>query len=287
MSKYIFLSIALVLTVNLFRILLIILVSSFYKEDFKKNIELKPKIIIIESFVLIFLLAFSFWLIDCFFDSKYITVLFSLFFVSLIPSYDYILSPLKYLISKKEFRKNKKLEKIIKNKGFDYKIIILKGKIVNAYATGILPFSRTILIGKSLKKNMNEENLLSIIYHEIGHLKLNHLIKLYFINTLLSLLSFLVFFCRQYYLSTSQSEIYEPISIFALGVVIGILYWYIPGKIQYKLELEADYFASKIVGAKKYEEALIELDFLSNGDVSKGGTTNPNLKRRIKNIYKK
>lgn len=287
MTKYIFLSTALVLAVNLFRILLVILVSSFYKEDFKKNIELKPKIIIVESFVLIFLLAFSFWIIDYFFDSKYIIVLFSLFLVSLIPSYDYILSPLKYLISKKEFRKNKELETIIKNKGFNYKIIIIKGKIVNAYATGILPFSRTILIGESLKKNMTKENLLSIIYHEIGHLKLNHLVKLYFINTLLSLLSFLVFFYRQYYLSESQFEIYEPISIFALGLIIGILYWYIPSKIQYKMELEADCFASKIVGARKYENALIELDFLSNGDVSKGGRTHPNLKKRVENIYKK
>ena len=68
---------------------------------------------------------------------------------------------------------------------------------------------------------------------------------------------------------------------------VGLCFWYIPGKVQYKLELEADYFASKIVGAKEFEKALIELDSLSDGLVSKGGITHPKLLKRIKNIYKK
>lgn len=287
MNKYLFLSIALIIAINLIRLILIFLASKYYKEDFKKNIELKPKILFIESSVLILLLTSSFWFLDYYLNSKYIILLFSLFFISLIPSYDFILSPLKYIFSKRDYTRNNELENIIKKKGFDYKLIIIKGNIVNAYATGILPFSKTILIGENLKDRMTEENLLSIIYHEIGHLKLNHLAKLYFINTLLSLLSLIAFFTRQYFLEEVESTIYEPLSIFILGLFIGLGFWYIPGKIQYKLELEADYFASKVVGTKKFEKALTELDSLSDGSVSKGGITHPKLSIRIENIYKK
>lgn len=287
MGNYFFASILLILGINLIRVLLIVIASLSYKENFKKNIDLKPKILFVESSILALLFSFSFWLIDYYLNSKYLILLFSLFFVALIPSYDFILSPLKYIFSKNNYVRDTGLEKIIKNDGFVYNLIIIKGNIVNAYATGILPFSKTILIGESLKKNMTKESLLSILYHEIGHLKLNHLLKLYFINILLSLISFFVFFIRQYFLGEVESAIYEPISIFILGLLIGLLYWYIPGKIQYKLELEADYFASKIVSAEKYEKALIELDFLSDGDVSKGGITHPKLSKRIQNIYKK
>lgn len=288
MTKYLFSSIFLVLCINITRLLLILIVSLYYKENFKKNIELNPKTILIESYVLIFILSFSFWFLDYYLNSKYITLLFSLFFISLIPSYDFILSPLKYIFLKKEYARNNELESIIKNNGFNYNLVTIKGEILNAYATGVLPFSKTILIGENLKDKMTKENLLSIIYHEIGHLRLNHLTKLYFINILLSLLAFLAFFTRQYFLKeVVESTIYEPLSVFILGLFIGLCFWYIPGKIQYKLELEADFFASKIVGAEKYEKALIELDFLSDGDVSKGGITHPNLSRRIENIYNK
>ncbi len=189
---------------------------------------------------------------------------------------------------KKEYTRNNELELIIKNSGFNYKLVIIKGEMLNAYATGVLPFSKTILIGENLKNKMTKENLLSIIYHEIGHLKLNHLTKLYFINILLSLLAFLAFFTRQYFLKeVVEFTIYEPLSIFILGLFIGLCFWYIPGKIQYKLELEADFFASKIVSAKKYEKALVELDVISNGDVSKGAISHPKLSKRIEKIYKK
>ncbi len=286
MINYFFSSIVLIAGINFVRITLVVLASLYYKENIKRNIELKPKFLVLESLVLALLITFSFWLIDTYLDSSYTILLFSLFLISLIPSYDFIISPIKYIFSKKEYSKNQELEGIIKEKGFDYNVIIIKGNIVNAYATGVLPFSKTILIGENLKNKMTEEGLLSIIYHEVGHLKLNHLAKLYFVNTFLSLASLIAFFLRQYYLKGVESSIYEPLTIFVLGVIIGLFFWYIPGKIQYKLEFEADSFASKIVGVKKFEKALLELDAISDGDVAKGGITHPSLLKRIENIKK-
>lgn len=287
MIKYLLPSFILVLGINAVRLILIFSASLYYKKDFKKNIDIKAKTLFVESSIIIFLLTLSFWFIDYYLNSEYSILLFSLLFISLIPSYDFILSPLKYIFSKKKYLRNNELEKIIQEKGYDYNLIVIKGNIVNAYATGILPFSKTILIGETLKENMSKQNLLAIIFHEIGHLKLNHLAKLYFINTLLSLLSLIAFFTRQYFLQEVELTIYEPLSIFILGLFVGLCFWYIPGKIQYKLELEADFFASKVVGVKEFEKALIELDSLSDGLVSKGGITHPKLLKRIENIYKK
>jgi Zn-dependent protease with chaperone function len=287
MIKYLLSSFILVLGINIIKLILIFSASLYYKKDFKKSIYIKPKILFVETSILIFLLTLSFWFIDYYLNSEYSVLLFSLFFVSLIPSYNFILSPLKYIFSKKEYLRNNELEKIIQGKGYEYNLIVIKGNIINAYATGILPFSKTILIGQTLKENMSKQNLLAIIFHEIGHLKLNHLAKLYFINTLLSLLSLIAFFVRIFFLQEVKSTIYEPLSIFILGLFIGLCFWYIPGKIQYKLELEADFFASKVIGVKEFEKALIELDSLSDGLVSKGGITHPKLLKRIKNIYKK
>ena len=241
---------------------------------------------IMEFFSLSIIIAVAIWIIENYLILTNTKLLFSLFFISLIPSYNFIISPLKYLFSR-QYKKSRKFEEIIKKKGFDYNIIVITGNVMNAYATGILPFSKTILIGEKLKNNMTENNLLSIIYHEIGHLKLNHLAKNYFINIILSLISILIFFIREYYFGKEEFSVFEPLSIFILGLSIGICFWYIPGKVQYKSELEADYFASKIVGAENYEKALMELDLLSNGDVSKGGITHPKLSKRIENIYKK
>lgn len=287
MIKYLFFSLILIFTINLLKFLIVVLGSKIYKEKILENIDLQPKFLIFETFALSIILSISFWIIERYLFTSNAAILFSLFVIPLIPSYNFIFSPLIYLFSKAEHKKDENLEKIIKKEGYNYNIIIIKGNIINAYATGILPFSKTILIGEILKKNMTEESLLSVIFHEIGHLKLNHLVKLYFINIFLSLVSILAFFARQNYLENLQFTIFEPLSIFILGLFIGLCFWYIPGKIQYKLEFEADTFASSIMGSEKYEIALKELDLLSKGDVSKGGITHPNLLNRIKNIYNK
>lgn len=203
--------------------------------------------------------------------------------VTIIPTFLFALSPLKYLVYKKAYQSDTELEKIIQSKGFNYKVVIVKGKLNNAYATGVLPFIKIILIGEYLKENMSEKELLAIIYHEIGHLKLNHLIKLYIVSLVITIL-IVVFMIIKQQSNVDIPAVYEPFLIFGIGAFAGLLYWYIPGKIQYKFELEADSFASKIVGSENYKLALEKLDALSDGDVSKGGITHPPLSKRIDNI---
>ena len=140
-------------------------------------------------------------------------------------------------------------------------------------------------MGETLIEKMTEESVVALIYHEIGHLSLNHLFKLYLINLLLSAFCVLSFYIRWYLIKDLDAPFYlHGISVFILGALFGLLLWYIPGKVQYRLEMEADLFASKMVGVKNYEKALAELDALTGGDVSKGGITHPPLSKRIRHI---
>ena len=70
------------------------------------------------------------------------------------------------------------------------------------------------------------------------------------------------------------------------GLFGGLLLWYVSGKVQYKLELQADSFAAFVVGKENIISSLKQLDKLSDGDVSKGGISYPTLKKRIENINK-
>ncbi|SFE81836.1 M48 family metalloprotease [Thermoflexibacter ruber] len=52
---------------------------------------------------------------------------------------------------------------------------ILNKDLKNAFAMGIKPFKQVIEIGKPLIEQMKEEEQKTIILHELGHIKYNHL----------------------------------------------------------------------------------------------------------------
>jgi len=70
----------------------------------------------------------------------------------------------------------------------NYKILFTNLISTNAYATGIIPFYKIIIIGDNLKEKLNKAQLKAIIYHEIGHHENKHMLKLYFINVVLQTL---------------------------------------------------------------------------------------------------
>lgn len=201
--------------------------------------------------------------------------------VALIPSYHYILTPLKYLFLANRYCKHKSLTQFLKEKGYPYNVYVIEGNVTNAYATGVLPFSKTILIGEHLLKNMPPEEVKSILLHEVGHLRHNHLFKLYFLNLILVIASFLLFFIQQKVSFIVQIAIPELLMIAMTGAIIGLLFWYFLGKAQHYFEYQADQYAAKYGGAKCMIRALRTLDILSKGDVSKGGITHPPLTKRI------
>jgi len=77
---------------------------------------------------------------------------------------------------------------------------------------------------------------------------------------------------------------FTPLWIFIHGAGFGLFIILLPSIIQKRCEYSADAFAASMVGKEKYIKALIELDNLSNGLVSKGGLTHPTLKKRIDHI---
>jgi Zn-dependent protease with chaperone function len=84
-----------------------------------------------------------------------------------------------------------------------------------------------------------------------------------------------------------NSLFFDILSVGLTGALMGILFWHIPAKIQYNLELKADLYSAKLNGKNTLINALKKLDELSNGDVSKGGITHPGLEIRINNINRK
>ena len=65
--------------------------------------------------------------------------------LALINSYYFLIVPLRALFQKKKYLKNEEIESFLRNEGYSYRIRIIKGKIENAFATGIFPFTKTIL----------------------------------------------------------------------------------------------------------------------------------------------
>lgn len=131
--------------------------------------------------------------------------------------------------------------------------------------------------------NLSPNELLSIVLHEAGHLKLNHFYKLYLANLIVSAFSYFLFQFRSAYFS-GNSVFTDSLSVFLTGCFVGLLIYYIPGKFQYVFELQADSFSAVHNGKDNLKMSLTKLDELSNGDVSKGGVTHPTLDKRLLNI---
>ena len=248
---------------------------------FKKNkIKLITKRIIILLFYGI-LFIFLYWFLSLYKLETSSSIVINILLLTLIPTHSFIIEPIKYLFNKNDFYYYNLIpkESILS----EYRIKIIDKNLFNAYATGIIPFSKTILIGKQLIYNLDKNQLLSIILHEVGHLKLNHLLKLYILNLILTILSYILFYFFNIYYYC-KDNLLNLLFIFLIGCFMGFLFWFIPGKVQYKFEYQADSYASNLNGKENLKSALEKLDNLSGGKVSKGGITHPKLLNRIKNI---
>jgi Zn-dependent protease with chaperone function len=203
-------------------------------------------------------------------------------FASVISSYWFIINPLKYIFLNKKYHRDTELEEEFKLEGYNYKILFTNKISTNAYATGIIPFYKIIIVGENLKENLNKQQLKAIIYHEIGHHENKHILKLFFINVLLQTLFFLVFF-QVHKLHFSYS-IVEPLLVALTGAIVGLTFWVVPNKISYILEYQADNYSAKNYNKKAIIEALKKMDEISGGKLTKGNISHPNLEKRLKNI---
>lgn len=206
-----------------------------------------------------------------------LTIMMGILSVSIIPVSNYVIMPIYFTLSNKLEKLNIDIKTLTK-----YNIYVSDTVVYNAYATGVLPFSKSIIIGRKLIEQLDEEELNAILFHEIGHLEKNHIRKTFYYSLLISTIgvvtSFLFF---PFYKSTSFEVILiigHTIFFFCILMLLGT------SILQRRFELEADRYSGINFSKTSMIKALLKLDALTNGEVSKGGLAYPTLQTRIKSL---
>jgi len=145
----------------------------------------------------------------------------------------------------------------------------------NAAFTG-LGKTKRILLGDTLLDNYTEDEIETVIAHELGHYKNKHIIKNIFISTVSS---FLVFFLvsQLHNLSlkifgfSSVAEIASLPLLALWGSVIGLIQTPLSNMLSRKFEYEADQYA--VVSTNKPEAFIVTLQKLTTQNL---GDTDPN-----------
>lgn len=198
--------------------------------------------------------------------------------------YWFAINPFQFLIRKKSYIRDPVLEAKLLSKSFQFKVLKTDVLKANAMAIGIIPFNKTIILANNLEDHLSEKEQMAIVYHEIGHHKKKHLWVLFFLNIIIQ---FVVYNILGYVHEYGKNSLFLELSLLAItGGLMGLAYYYIPGKIMYYLEYQADSYAAQIMGKEVTSSALIKLDELSGGKLTKGNINHPNLKKRLANIQK-
>lgn len=279
--KFFICGFVLMLIIYIVRVFTALLIFCKKKGKFSDYFEFAPLQLLVDCFFL----GVIFFGANYIITNDFLSIIEHLLYVlliALIPSYVFLVKPILYLTRSKNFVE---LDEVSKFDGVKYRVKIMKSDDANAYAIGVLPWSKTILLGKSLPEHLDKEELRSIQLHEEGHLVKNHIAKLLSVNLLVSFLFYLILTVRFSFFEFDNSVV-NMLSIVLIGCLYGVMVWYVPGKVQYLFELQADYYSVKKNGKENLINALRKLDTISNGQVSQGGVTHPTLDIRINEINK-
>jgi STE24 endopeptidase len=208
-----------------------------------------------------------------------VTIIGATFFTT----FDFFIRPIIQFYTSSELKQHEGLANVLKSRfpAESFKLKVIDKPVLNAYATGVLGFTKYILVGRELMHSLTETSLQAIILHEAGHLKKNHLRTIFLSAFIISCCyGISVFYTYPYF----EQLTITPVLIFLHGAGFGFFIIMIPALIQRKCEYEADQFAAAIIGIDTYVEALKELDDLSDGKVAKGGLTHPNLEKRLAKV---
>ncbi len=209
-------------------------------------------------------------------------LLFSVLLSCSIYAYWFILDPLMYVILSKKHLRDFEIENQLKKENLNFKVYFTDKINSNAFASGIIPFYKIIIIAKDLRLNLNEAELKAIIYHEIGHHKKRHILIMYILNVIIFTFYFLGNSLMVDY--DFQTQFFKGLSVFLSGAMFGLACYYIPNKILYYLEYQADSFSASENDRESMISALISLDKLTEGKLTKGNINHPSLEKRIANI---
>lgn len=188
-----------------------------------------------------------------------------------------------------------RLEKLTDRSGIKYRDVAVWQtggfSIANAAVAGIIPSNRRIYVTDALLRNFTDEQIETIVAHEIGHIRHRHLLISCFL-VLIYLLSFVFFF----------QIVGKPLKSFLNGYpfllsMVSILFFICYYKIFFnylsrRFEHQADLYAVHLTNQLEvYKSALVSLGYYSSLPklirlVLELFNTHPSLERRIKFLDK-
>ena len=262
----------------------ILIIQTFFSRRLDPNEKSKSALKTDSLAILVFALGFGFFfsvsseLLTDYIDFKIVNII---MLGALISSYWFFVAPSFYLFRKEKYIRDFELEKQLRLEGFKYKVLFSDEISLNAYGTGGLPHVRLIIIANDLRSQLTQTELKTIIYHEIGHHEKKHIIKLFGLNIIMYTLYYLLF---DFSLNLTTVLYLELIIVAVVGAIGGLVYYYLPNKILYYLEYEADLFSATHNNKEDVISALIKFDDITEGQLSKGNINHPNLKKRLDNL---
>lgn len=219
-----------------------------------------------KNFVLSLLLVgiFSWILVWCIFEfGKAWFLVFSvifgslnLFFAKIFPAlvipFFYELKPLE----RKSLRT--KIEKVFK---IDLEIFVAKEAKVEAKVYGFGGKNRKILLSDGLLERLEEDEILAVLSHELGHLKKYHNLKKiiyenYWLIFMLLCADFVLVEFLEFEFLLEQGLVYLLILVLIFHSLISV----IENFISRKFELEADLLAVKFSGKNSLKSALLKIE---------------------------
>lgn len=153
--------------------------------------------------------------------------------------------------------------------------------------------SLNIFITEGLLENFTEEEISSILYHEIGHIRLNHGQYILLLSLLVSALtSILLFYARQLMLSYGWWQYFMVLPFGAIFLIL-ITEW-LPKKISKIFEHKADEYAVQGTNNKElYIQTLLKLERLNKTEQEykvkqrEWKSSHPTLQKRINYLERK
>lgn len=273
MHTVIVLSAAFTTLVLLLPIVTMILVSG---KNIKRNLsELSLKSLAIGWLALFAMFMIAFSVLHHIKDNSLIVrLLLLILVVSVSPTYSFIIEPIILYSRRKTIDRYTFVE--------DYKVVETNMPRANAYATGILPFSKTIIVGKGIDEHLNEQEQRALIYHEIYHQKANHMLKFYLLSMVIYVIAGYIWV---WYLRKLPGNEYLHIGLF-YGAVAGV-YQIVQGLVQRRFEKQADLYSVQQMGSYAQISALRKLYALSGTPEGQKAINYPTLAQRERYVREK
>jgi Zn-dependent protease with chaperone function len=204
--------------------------------------------------------------------------------MTLFQSYGVVVYPLIVFTRTLKYEKNVKLEQLLYEITSErVQIRLINSNLINAFATGVIPFTKLIMVGKPMVEKLTENELKCIILHELGHIKRKHILVLTILVILLQT-CFFVFYDKLFipWWSANYADLkwIKWTGFVILNLAVFEIIWLYNKRMEYS----ADSYAAVLAGKLEYANTLKKLDLITDGMLSRKTNTHPTLNQRIENV---